>query len=342
MGKEKNQNVRRKAELLCAGRIYVPESILPSCETSKSTAGPGAGAEEIALGFGNARVKLVLAEKSTAEFSMKRKGSTLCILKNGRLFVDNVKILPKVLHAPFQAFVNLEHRCIYDCKFCTSAKLDRSARSADEVVEMVLDASKKEGFRSVAITSGVRTSPKKAVDEMVAVVKKIRKAVDAPIGVEPYVIARSDIVRLKDAGANEIKINVQSYDREIFKKVCPGLNYEKILERLSDAVKIFGRGKVASNIIIGLGETDDSILGGSECLAKEGVVATLRALRVTDCNRPSLVGALGELKPVTAERLIFLAREHKKILKKCGLSTLTFDTMCHACGCCDIVPFVDL
>jgi hypothetical protein len=25
-----------------------------------------------------------------------------------------------------------------------------------------------------------------------------------------------------------------------------------------------------------------------------------------------------------------------------GLSTLTFDTMCHACTCCDIVPFKDV
>jgi len=342
MGKEKNRDVRKKAELLCTGRIYIPEDILSSCETSKSTAGPGAGVEEIALGFRNARVKLVLADKKSAEFSLKKIGSELCILKNGSVFIRGAKILPKVLHAPFQAFVNLEHRCIYDCKFCTSAKLDRSARSADEVVDMVLGASKKEAFGSVAITSGVRASPKKAVDEMVAVVKKIRKAIDAPIGVEPYIVNRSDIVRLKEAGADEIKINIQSYDRKIFKKVCPKLSYEKILERLSDAVEIFGRGKVTSNIIIGLGETDENILSGSEHLAKEGVVVTLRALRITDCNRPSLVEALGELKPVTPERLIFLAKEQKKILEKYNLSTLTFDTMCHACGCCDIVPFVDL
>ncbi|RLF29085.1 MAG: biotin synthase, partial [Thermoplasmata archaeon] len=37
-----------------------------------------------------------------------------------------------------------------------------------------------------------------------------------------------------------------------------------------------------------------------------------------------------------------LAVEQKKVFKKYGLTPETFKTMCHRCGCCDIVPFIDL
>jgi len=72
------------------------------------------------------------------------------------------------------------------------------------------------------------------------------------------------------------------------------------------------------------------------------VVATLRPLRLNDLNRKDMERSLGKLRPLSEERLLHLAKEHKRILKENGLSTLTFETMCNACTCCDIVPFRDL
>ena len=105
---------------------------------------------------------------------------------------------------------------------------------------------------------------------------------------------------------------------------------------------MFGRGKVTSNIIIGMGETDRNVLEGVSTLAGMGVVPTIRALKINPTNRPSLEGALGELTEVTPERLIHLTQEAKLILLAQGLSTMTYHTMCHECGCCDLVPFQDL
>ena len=39
---------------------------------------------------------------------------------------------------------------------------------------------------------------------------------------------------------------------------------------------------------------------------------------------------------------IFMRMKLKDILEKNGLTTLSFETMCNRCGCCDIVPFVDI
>ena len=52
--------------------------------------------------------------------------------------------------------------------------------------------------------------------------------------------------------------------------------------------------------------------------------------------------ALGPLVPVTAERIVDLATKAKAIMEENGITTKTYHTMCHECGCCDIVPFHDL
>jgi len=129
---------------------------------------------------------------------------------------------------------------------------------------------------------------------------------------------------------------------QVFRKVCGELDVDWVLKCLRHAVKLFGKGKVTSNIIMGMGETDENILEGVEALAKIGVVAGLRALRVNDTNRGPLTEALGHLVPVTEERMLRLAQAQKEILERYGLTTLTFETMCFSCTCCDIVPFRDI
>jgi biotin synthase-related radical SAM superfamily protein len=114
------------------------------------------------------------------------------------------------------------------------------------------------------------------------------------------------------------------------------------MEFLGHAVIVFGRGKVTSNIIIGLGETDRNVLEGVHALASMGIVPSIRALKINDTNRPVLEKALGRLDPVTPDRLIHLNQEAKLILFAHGLTTRSYQTMCHECTCCDLVPFRDL
>ena len=51
-------------------------------------------------------------------------------------------------------------------------------------------------------------------------------------------------------------------DRQLFETMCPGLSLDFVLDALKDAVEIFGRNKVFSNILVGLGEDDQSIING--------------------------------------------------------------------------------
>ena len=74
-----------------------------------------------------------------------------------------------------------------------------------------------------------------------------------------------------------------------------------------------------------------------------GVVPTLRALRIDNINLKLLSKVLGNVpKPVSPERLVFLAEKQKRILEKYNLNTKLFKSMCHKCASCDIVPGVDI
>ncbi len=337
----------KKAELIHHGNIFVPDSIKLPYPLSSSTAGPGAGKTALALSFGGTRLKMEVTKEKKSKISLAESDSGFQILKDGEVFIKDVKIIPTLLHAPNQAFVNLQDGCIYNCEFCAIPRLEgkqRKIKSSEQVLNMILEASKKKDFQSVAITSGIVGSPEETLEEIIGVVEKVKESLgNVDIGVEPYVLGREDLNKLHKAGATEIKINIETFDMKIFEKVCPELDYDHILSMLEYAVNVFGKGKVTTNIIIGLGESDENVLEGIEYFASIGVVAVIRVLRITDYNYARLVMALGhELEKVQPQRMINLALRQKEILNRYGLNPNSFATMCHRCGCCDIVPFKDV
>jgi biotin synthase-related radical SAM superfamily protein len=336
----------KKATLIAGGAVRLPRDMHLPFKASRSTAGPGAGSTSIVFCFEGLRVKKAISREA-GEFELLVGPEGYSMTHGGAPFIEKVELQPTIYHCPGQAFINLHQECIFDCKFCTSPRLPRdSTKNLDQgkVLQMVQDVLGREDLVAISITSAVVGSAERTLDEMVGVVEQVRKMVGPcmPIGVEPYVSDLEDIDRLKDAGANEIKLNVETFDREIFEKVCGEMDIDWIMQALEHAVKVFGRGKVTTNIIFGLGETDENVLAGVERLAGMGIVPSLRPLRINDINRGPLMGSLGSLEPVTPERIVHLSQMAKVILSNHGLSPLDYQTMCHRCRCCDLVPFADI
>ncbi|HDO19573.1 MAG TPA: biotin synthase [Thermoplasmatales archaeon] len=273
---------------------------------------------------------------------MVKSGNSYRILDGKCVFLDDIKVIPLYAHAPEQVFLSIENRCIYNCPFCTS----QSGISFDDkqLISFAESLIEQKKCNSIAITSGVYPNNRIVLNRMVKIIEYFDKNYpDIPIGVEPLVDNRDDIIALKNAGADEIKINVQFATKDIFNRLCSYVDYDSIHRLLEFAVQIFGEGKVTSNIIYGLGERDEEILQKIDELASLGVVPTLRKIRINDANKGEIENALGYKIPNTSfRRILNLAIHHKRILKKHNLSTKSFKTMCHPCGCCDIVPFIDL
>lgn len=342
---DKIDSVRAKAELMINNKIYIPTNIKLSYPMDRSTAGPGSGSLSIALTFDNKNIKLVISRNQNESYSLQKENGKFHILKDKKIFLENVEMTPILFHAPRQAFINLDNRCIYNCAFCNLSKRGfLHEYDAEKFVKLILKASNRSDFQAVALTSGVYPDNTKTIKKMCYIIKNVKeKLPDIPIGVEPCISNKKEILLLKKAAAEEIKINLQIPDKDLFGKICPDFRYNDILNILGEAVELFGKGKVTSNIIYGVGESDRSVIKAIEKLAKMGVVPTLRMIRINELNKKKLEEATSDKLPnISVDRILKIAHEHKKILEKYGLTTQTFETMCHKCGCCDIVPFWDV
>jgi hypothetical protein len=73
-----------------------------------------------------------------------------------------------------------------------------------------------------------------------------------------------------------ICFNLECFDEQIFKKVCPGKHriygYKRMIEALKYSVSIFGKGRVRTNFVLGSEPTDGLIKGILE-LAEMGIVS---------------------------------------------------------------------
>ncbi len=336
---------KRKAQLLAGGAVRIPGDFRIPFPASRSTAGPGAGTTSIVFSFGNTRAKKAISREE-GDFELTESNGKLSILKHGKVLIENVELTPTLMHAPFQAFVNLDHECVLDCKFCASPRLEKDVTknlTDEKIIQSILDASESKDFTGIAFTSGIPKTARTTIKRMADLIREVRSRLpNAPIGVEPYATRPDEIELLKDAGADEIKLNIETFDRDIFEKVCPNRDYDAILHSINHACEVFGKNRVCSNIIFGLGETDEVVLEGVKVLANMGAVATLRSLRINRYNVSGLQKVLGRLVPVSAERMLRLARAEKAIQQEYGLTTLSFKTMCHSCLSCDIVPFWDV
>jgi biotin synthase-related radical SAM superfamily protein len=336
--------LRKKAELISEGMIHVPKGLHLPVYPSRSTAGPGSGHTSLAFDIGGTHVKLGIS-REPSRFTLAQSKDAFMILEGDKTYLDGVQIAPILMHAPGQAFINIDTQCIYRCVFCNSWQLEEAwvkDYPVEKWAKLIIDASKRPGFGAVAITSSVPVSVKDTVEKILKLLYLIKKELPpgTPIGVEPCISDPKDIIRLKDAGVTELKINVQAASGEIFDRICPGQSYPRIFDIIEEAGKHL---PVCSNIILGLGETDGEVISTVERLAKLKCAATLRALRIDDRNRGPLSKALGfEVRPVGPERLVRLAMAQKEVFERYGLAPSDFKTMCHRCVCCDIVPFRDV
>jgi biotin synthase-related radical SAM superfamily protein len=322
-----------KAELVAIGTVAMDESVLS--RISVSTAGPGTGLKSIFFRFNGHRVRLELSKDSPLK--MVKANGDVVILKDGNELVRG-KLEQILAHCPEQAYITLSERCVYDCKFCTVPILQGRIKTLDEVLGIVERAAKTGKLKAIALTTGVAHSPEDEIDRVIEVVKALTRF-NLPIGVSVHPTIDSS-QRLKDAGVVEVKYNVETMDRMIFERICSGrkgFSLDFILDSLRDAVRVFGKNRVSTNFIIGLGETDECVRTGVEYLVKMGVIPILRPITIPQLRKDEL-----EATRPSRERLLKLGMMTRELLEKYGFNVEEAQTMCLPCTGCDLTPVRDI
>ena len=146
-------------------------------------------------------------------------------------------------------------------------------------------------------------------DDALALLKEIRRIREIPVSIDTAPLARVQMEELRSAGLDRIGIPLDLATEELFDRV-KGVQvrgpyrWEKHLEALSAAVEVFGPRRVLSNLIIGLGETEEEAVGLIQRLMGMGVETALFAFTPI----PGTALSDEEQPPLDSYRRIQLAR----------------------------------
>jgi len=273
--------------------------------------------------MGSHRVKFSL--NPTADIEIAHRGNGVADLYfEGQLIPG--RLLEPGLHCPDQAFITVTGSCIFRCRYCNVPRTGGRRKNIGEIMGMV--ESVQHRIHAIAITSGVLSSIEEEEAYVIEVIRHLT-FFGLPIGVSIYPAEKTP-ERLKELGVLEVKFNIEAATPGLFAEQCPGLDYEQIWTALDRSVELFGKGRVFSNVIIGIGETDEELDACIRKLTSHGVIPVLRPLN-------PVAGFAGTPRP-SAERLKRAFAMHHQALEREGLDATEAMTMCTNCAGCDLVP----
>ncbi len=312
-----------KARLLSEGTARL-EGEPAGAYISASTAGPGAGGPgSVFFSLEGKRVRLAVDPGSS--ISITHRGSGRAVLTvDGRKVAGMLE--PVALHCPRQAYLTVSSGCIFSCRYCDVPTHPPTRKSIGEIVAMVEGVSDR--IDAISLTSGVMGSVEEEEEYVLDVVRRL-SGLGIPVGVSIYPTEKTP-ERLFALGVAEVKFNVETATEELFARMCPGLSWKAMWRALEQSVPLFGRNHVFSNLIIGLGETDEEAAACIHALTRAGVIPVVRPLSPA-------AGCRGFGRP-SKERILALNRIHEKALEEAGLDPTRARTMCVACTGCDLVP----
>lgn len=164
-------------------------------------------------------------------------------------------------------------RCSANCAFCPQARTSLTRTdflsrvswpvfNLEDVIKGVRAAFDKGKIKRVCIQAlnyeGVQ-------NDIIYLASRIHFASSVPISVSCQPLRREDMIRLVEVGVERISIALDAVTEKIFSRVkgeLAGGPYKWGLHfsALKDAIKVFGRGKVTTHLIAGLGENDEEFI----------------------------------------------------------------------------------
>jgi len=322
---------RIKHLLLAIGSAKVTGFPLPA--SLSSTAGPGAGkGGSVFFSDGVSRIRLTLDENSPVLIENSGNSAVLTFDgPEGPVFVEGF-VEKTGCHCPRQAYITINEGCIFSCRYCTVPNLHKHIKTPDEIVSLITDACSRDTIECISLTSGVIGTMTEEDERLFTILERVR-SFGLPIGVSVYPTPGLS-KRLFEFGVSEVKFNLETATEKLFAEMCPGLDRDALWHALKEAVDIFGKNRVYTNIILGLGESKDEMKACIMQCLENGIIPIIRPLT------PS--AELSHFSRPSAEEILRIAEFLHSELTRFGLDQSEAKTMCAKCMGCDLTPMIDL
>jgi radical SAM protein (TIGR04043 family) len=226
------------------------------------------------------------------------------------------------------------------CRFCTIEESLRAgstvaAKTPAQLAEVAEAAVRLDGIKQMVMTTGTTAGLDRGARHLVRCVRAVLSAVPGlPIQVQIEPPGdRSVLTELREAGATSIGIHVESTDDEIRRRWMPGKSTVPLRDyeaAWDEAVRVFGRNRVSTYLLIGLGEDPDELVDGAAKLIERGVypfVVPMRPMLGTLARRDGAKAPSAALVRDITERVAVL-------LQQAGMKGADQEAGCAACGAC--------
>jgi biotin synthase len=248
----------------------------------------------------------------------------------GLLGLDKVKL--KVKPTTAYLMTHTEEGCVGNCTFCPQARESPSGKSR---LSRVLWPT----YPSAAVLEALSKAPEEELmriciqavnypgyfEEVHSLLQGLRAATDTPVSLDTCPLSREQMLELKEAGLDRIGIPLDAATPLLFdmvkgSEVRGPFSWGDHMEALRGAVEVFGRGRVMSNLIIGIGETEEEAANFIQELMDMGVQTGLFAF--TPIRGTSLHGH--PQPPLDSYRRVQVAR-HLITLRQARAEDMEFD-----------------
>jgi biotin synthase len=197
--------------------------------------------------------------------------------------------------------------CLANCSFCAqacgnNAEHDQLSRVIwpDFPVEDILAGFREPSYPVLERVCYQVINYPGFLEDAIEIIQMFKRETGLPVSVDICPVSRSGLEKLRDAGAEYISLPLDGATEEIFNKVKgTGVDgpyrWDAHFKALESAVEIFGRGFVGSNIIVGLGESEEDIVLLMDSLMGLGVNPVLFAFtpvpgtRLETLSQPNLM-----------------------------------------------------
>jgi len=200
-----------------------------------------------------------------------------------------------VLHGTDVLATTVSQRCIRwrreeeRCHFCAienSLESDStiSLKTPSQLAEVAEAAVRLDSVKHMIMTTGTinyRDMGVHYLSECARAIKEKAPNIRIQVQFEPPENLE-DMKYLHEVGVDAVGIHLESFSQEIREKITPGkaqISIDRYFESFKYAVGIFGRNQVSTYIIVGLGDTEDSIVEGCRQVAELGVYPFVVPLR---------------------------------------------------------------
>ena len=235
------------------------------------------------------------------------------------------------------------------CRFCAieaslAAGSTTAVKTPAQLAEVAAAAVRLDGVTQMVMTTGTSTGRDRGARHLARCTRAVKEAVpQLPVQVQCEPPAPDDlaaITELHDAGADAIGIHVESLDDAVRRRWMPGkaeVPLGQYWAAWHEAVRVFGRNRVSTYLLVGLGEDPDEMVAGAAELIDAGVypfVVPFRPLAGTLAT--DVDGALAPTALLVADITARVAR----LLQAAGMRGADQSAGCAACGACSALSTV--